>query len=74
MDLNKYRVDFDITYTPAAGIPKSTPGYELVYAGSDASAKLVAKARALASLKKQNCKLVMIDLKDPILLEKAEKT
>lgn len=72
MDLNKYRVDFDITYTPAGGVPKSTIGYELVCAGSSASAKLVAKARALASLKKQNCALKLIDLKDPILLEKGE--
>lgn len=66
MEQNKYRVDLNYSYEGSTG---SRSGYEIVFAGSLESAKLTAKAKALASFKKQGFKVIFLDLKDPVKLE-----
>ncbi len=68
MDLNHYRVDMDFCYEKD-GIPNRSSGYQNVYAGSKESARLVAKARARGELKKQGCKIIFMDFKDPVKID-----
>ena len=66
MDLNKYKVSFIFKYEGCTG--SNMNGYEIVFAGSPASAKLVAKAQVIKTLKKQGAKLIFIDFQEPVLM------
>lgn len=65
MDLNKYRVDVMVC-CEKDGQTHRHPGYQIVFAGSPESAKLVAKARVLESLKKQGYKIIFLEFKDAV--------
>ena len=71
MNLNKYKVSFAFCQESQEHVSATSRGngYEIVFAGSPASAKLVAKARAMQSFRKQGAKVIFLDIQEPVLMK-----